>query len=652
VLPGLPYRLSTVGGGWENEGSNDYTTPAAGAPAPAARPALTLDREGAVRLLDPAGHPLSIKRIVLFDVRTVLKGEATHWRNDLPVTGHAGTDARIPWHKVVGHRGDVANFLIETDDGTVARGEGRLPDDGTNLIVVRAGELAGHDTQPDATVPDPRPGWFAGRVVTPEGQPIAGASVQMPGVWIGQTAAPVIITDAEGLFRVAVPPYNFTYLTIGKESWATAFLTDVPEGSGFRVTLRRDGGLRGKAGGAAESRVTFLMMKNKYSARETYQHEIQNLQLSFATDEHGAYDLPVEPGHYRWQAASADRQRFARGEIDVAARQWVDLGAVLAEGFGVTFEMADVDTHQPVPGVEVTIFEQQPDRTWAARPGSAKTSDAAGRIRWENLPPGEKEFTSYRMRGGNAQEPQFPWTRWWRVDEPVQWRRVDYAKGRPTLDSGAQHIYVDVEPNLPPVRLQLERGVKLSGQVLAPDGQPAKDVQIMAVTRHGSLSNFRTRPEEDGSFLFYLPAGNGVPYHLCAFTWPENDAATGATAVTAAFESKPGDERTFLLRQSKGGWLTGRVVAAPGANLPAELRITARAGDGLECAYAARIAKVGSDGRYRLGPLRAGRYEVYCGRGAGAPVSQMEGTPTAPAEIKSDGETVEQPDLVLPANVK
>ena len=360
---------------------------------------------------------------------------------------------------------------------------------------------------------------------------------------------------------------GFRYLTVTKEGWATVFLTDVTAGRGFRVTLDKATRLRGTVGGEGVGRVSLLLKKNKFTRNEdSLDHERNDLALRVSTDEHGAYDFPVEPGRWRWEASSADG-RFARGETNVEPGKTVDLGVSLQRGADVTFELVDCESGQPVPGIEVYIAEQRADRVIRTARGSNRVSDAGGRMHWENLPPGELEFVSMRMRHSQpaSGQAQHPYARWWRADEPVDWRRVDYAKARPTGSTGAQWLYVDVQPGMPMVRVLMERGVKISGRVeRAADGKGVAGANVQAIAQHsGELQNFSAQTDQDGNFLAYIPAGNGDTYHLCAYTLPGRDTRPGGQrgerAVRfqgrgrARFSSGDGKRRLVHRADRRGG---------------------------------------------------------------------------------------------------
>ena len=339
-VSGTRYAVVLTGADNVTRVVNAFDVPAAGAEPPSRR-TLVIDKEGVLRLLGEEGQAIPVKRVVSYEADTVLDGKRTRWTNDLPVTKREGPDAIIPWDKLVGMRGDMAHFLIETDDGTYVRAEGPAPLDGSNLYVIRVNAVAQPDSEPDPMITDVAADSLAGRVVTQEGAPVAGAVIDLPGVHLQDEKAPTILSGADGVFRVPRPTIRSGYLTVAKEGWATAFVTDPQAGHGFRVTLRRDTRLRGTVGGEDPGRVALVLKTNKFTRSDRYHdHEVQDVSLRLTTDKHGEYDFPVEPGRYRWAASSADG-RFASGEVNVAPGRSTDLGASLHRGYDVTFELKD-----------------------------------------------------------------------------------------------------------------------------------------------------------------------------------------------------------------------------------------------------------------------------------------------------------------------
>jgi hypothetical protein len=281
--------------------------------------------------------------------------------------------------------------------------------------------------------------------------------------------------------------------------------------------------------------------------------------------------------------------------------------------------------------------------------GSERTSDADGLLHWENLRPGEVEFRCVALDHPGVDGTQLPYSRWWREDEPVKWRKVDASVKPPVGRDGVEALYIDAEEGLPVIRVFMEKGVKFSGVVVDAAGAPAQGVSV-GISTEGSFtgdSRYTATTNALGEFSGYAPAGNGLQYRLCAYVWPYRPTP-GANAVSESFDSRPGDALTFRLTMAKGAWLTGRLVDAQGQPVK-ELKVSTTALDHRDISYGNRIAITDATGNFRIGPLRPGAYELKLGSGKSqsAPISVIPGF-TSPKVDVSDGQELHLGQLTAP----
>ena len=90
---------------------------------------------------------------------------------------------------------------------------------------------------------------------------------------------PTFTTDADGIFR-AHPTKDqwFVYETVFKGGFAPVFLTDIPRGKGFVVTLQNTTRLVGNIGGGRPAKVSLLLEKDKDTARAEMGNRRPNLR--------------------------------------------------------------------------------------------------------------------------------------------------------------------------------------------------------------------------------------------------------------------------------------------------------------------------------------------------------------------------------------
>jgi protocatechuate 3,4-dioxygenase beta subunit len=658
VIPGVPYRITQAG----SQYASAVTELAPVGPPKAAgaleRRTVTIADQYLVRLEGLGGESLRIDGFKSFFVWILSEGKRVQWTNGpLKIIGRQGAEVMVSRETLVlGKPGDKIDFLIQTEGGIV-KAEGIMPDSGA-VIAARATEAVPvSDTSPDPTIAEAPADGFAGRVVNSAGQPLSGATITFTGAHWSKTtmAQPVFTADAEGVFRIpGVAAKWYLYATVIHDGFAPAFLTDIPLGKGFRVALQNSTRLRGTVGGENVGKVSLLFERNKRTEREAMGYEVRNIQFRTQTDAHGGYDFPMAPGHYRFTATSEDG-RFARGEAEVPEGQATVLPIALQRGYDLAIELVDWQTGRPVPGIEICIMEQIQDGAFDIRGGSTRTSDEHGIARWENLMPGNTIFQASRMSYGSPEREQHSYVRWWRGDEPTPWSRAGSTNKGPTLRDGIDWIQIDVTAGLQPIRVLMEKGTKISGLVTGPEGAPMKGASVGVAPsdgRGGTLTGdmrFTARTDERGEFSGYIPAGNGVIYHLCAYGWPPGEESAAATAISEPFSSQPGEDLKFQLRMAKGGWITGRVLDSAGQGAPG-MKVSSSASDGLDLSYADRIATTDKTGAYRLGPLRPGAYAIKVGTGEGAPIREIEGMTPARAEV-GVGEEKSVAPLVLPVKM-
>jgi hypothetical protein len=650
VMPGARYLIAQSGA--------DHAKAIFDSAAGAAQRTLMISDEFAVRLLAADGEPTLIQSFRDFEAQTTIHGRRTRWTNGAPrILRHEGRDALVS-RKTLGlcEPGDKIDLAIETEGGRVVKASGIVPADGSVLIVTSESE-----TLPEVLKPDPAiavaADEIAVRVVDPSGRPVPGATVDFNGASF-QRGKPPVVTDAQGIFRLpGTAERFFVCATIEASGYAPIFLTEeIPKGKGWKVALQNTTRLRGVIGGMDPGSVSLVLEKDKEHPGRGLHNQVRGIQYRQTTDPRGAYDFPIEPGTYRFAATSADG-RFAQGQVTVAPGAVAALQAELRPGIAVTLHLIDCQSGEPAPGIEIVIFERQGPGMLVNRQGSNRTTDAYGIARWENLPPGKTNFTMLRRPAGTALDRLSPpaFARWWLADEPEDGLRINHTSQPPAGRDGVGPLYIDIKESMPPVRILVERGVRISGKVIGPSGEPLAGIRVGVLAHKETISSltadsrFTAVTGENGEFLTDIPAGNGIRYSLSAFTWAQHPASA-ANAVSETFASKPGDDLKFDLRMTKGGWISGRVVGPP-ANRLSRVKVTAEAQDHLDSSYGARIAPVDAEGRFRLGPLRAARYLIRAGIGEGAPLSRLAGSEPKDAGDLSDGEGKEIGEIAIPPDV-
>jgi beta-lactamase regulating signal transducer with metallopeptidase domain/protocatechuate 3,4-dioxygenase beta subunit len=452
---------------------------------------------------------------------------------------------------------------------------------------------------------------LAGHVVDGQGKPVAAATVTVAGSF--PELAPVI-TNAAGGFRF--PEFgdrHYVYLAVEKAGFGTRWETDLTVGRDFNVRLDNTTRLRGvllQPDGSPAGRATIVLRKNKPTLRPDIGNPVTGLRLQRESDERGVYDFPLEPGDYEAEITSANGDLVARDEgILVAQGQSLALPPTLNAGLTLRVQTVDSLTGKPASGVRFSIREMIDAYVIQARPGSERQSDAQGFVQWEHLFPGTTILEADRtgMYG-----------RFWSIDDRETFH-LNAPKGRPPVgnECASGSLFMNPVPGrtTEPIIVETERAVKIKGQVVDPDGKPAINVQVRAITYQlgqkpagdepaGDLPPFSAYTQ-DSFFSGYIPAGNGELTRLNGF--PQDDSL--ASGVSEAFASAPGDSREVVVKLTRGGWIDGRVIDAHGKPL-ADVNVVATAQDRLDSYEFRPWTKTGSQGEFHFGPLRPAEYQV------------------------------------------
>ena len=459
---------------------------------------------------------------------------------------------------------------------------------------------------------------LSGHVVDGKGAPIAGAKVTVVGAY------PEVIevtTNAAGWFRF--PEFgdrHYVCLEVEKAGYGTAWQVDRAVGRDLAVRLDDTTRLRGqlrKPNGSPAGAASIALFKNMPTKRPNMR--VDGLRQDQRTDEHGAYDFPVQPGEYRVEIRADGENLVARyDKVGVPVDQITALPEQLEPGLSLRIRTVDGATSQPAPGARFYVREQLGAFTVGPRPGSERQTDADGYAQWDHLFPGEV-FLDVNS------DPIY--ARFWTTD-PRSPFHLEVSPGKhPIGDQGADgSLEIRVLPGRgdDPVVVETERGVQVSGRVLDPQDKPLGGAVVHTLssdpvegktgeTTTHSVNGFQAQATnaEDGTFHACLPAADGGLMRLVAEKYA---SATLGNGHSEAFPALPGDQREVTIHLTPGGWIEGDLIDSQGKPL-AQIPMAASAVDGLD-GYVNHInSKTDARGHFRIGPLRPTEYDVRA-RGA------------------------------------
>lgn len=388
----------------------------------------------------------------------------------------------------------------------------------------------------------------------PGDRPLAGARV---GAWDDQGRDREARTDAQGAFALdglAEGVHQVSARAPGHVSAAAR--VPVTEAQGGEVTLRL------APGGRVEGRVTDPRGAAVAGANVFVYGGAERVGATNA-DEEGRYELDGLPvGRIDLFVRSEDYALSARVGVDVVAGALVVRDVALAEGLTLTGRVVD-RSGAPAAKVRVLAVELGGD---VVRDG---VTDDDGRYRVQRLYPGR-----YGVAIGTRDQ----------QTEPRRLAEVDVTTGSATCDL-----------ILPPASV-------VRGSVVGPRG-PVPGAQVHAI--EGGEHRGTTRTDDAGRFALQ----GLVPGRYRLFVREGEDRLVGHLDVDLPEGAALEDQRLVAHAPARA---RGRVVDPRGQPVPG-LALTLRAVGGFPVE---RSARTDADGRFELGPLYDGEYELTADDGA------------------------------------
>jgi len=424
---------------------------------------LVLEPGGAVRgrVVDAADAPLAGVRVVVTESTLRVPREVAEriGPGDDPYVPAAWTDGAgrfevggVPFASV--RAWATAPEMRHAFSAALELGPGRAVADGVVLRIVPFD-------------PEDR---IRGRVVTPEGEPLARAHVAYVEHAAGYSTR-ILVADEDGRFTIVLGHREVQDIVASDPEgrWGEALAEDVPPGTGDLVlALRRHRYIEVRARDALDQQVGSFRVRSECDS-------ISQLHLADSARAEGdgvarlvvppiAFEVLIEAEGY----ASATRGPFdpasPPASIDFALSASAALaGRVTAEGEPV--EGALVELREPV-GERTEIVKRGFRLRLDPDPKVQATTDTDGRFR---IAPGRGgEYVVLVRAAGFA---------------TAEWGPVEIGGGE-----------------LAGLEIELDRGGSIAGRVTPPEGREARG-QIVAVSR-GDGDVFSTRTDEGGRYAF------------------------------------------------------------------------------------------------------------------------------------------------------
>jgi protocatechuate 3,4-dioxygenase beta subunit len=423
-------------------------------------------------------------------------------------------------------------------------------------------------------------GDIAGTVTDEAGQPLSSALVDVWSWYPGNE----IRTDKAGRFVLRkLDSDRPVEIRISKQGFSPWYNEAQPTGvNDLHVALNTKTFFEGTVMDGAGKPVPSALVRADNGPKKNPGVTITHVWTETRTDEKGHYKLFVFPDKYEIQLR-VPKVGVARLSETLADQESKPLDIKLEPG--ITFKATVVDSvsGEPVKDVHLTLDESR---------GISGTSDKDGQLTINDLLPGPAEF-SVRAKG---------YARWWSEEATSEWQR---KKVDDRFQRNFDQLTFNVEKDMQPVKIEVERAVTITGKVEDPDGKAVGGATVApAASGTGNSitgdTRFSVRTKADGTFEMMLPASNDGQYNLVAHDGTYQQWRNWANGVLDPIQTKPGDQlKDVVLKLTKPATVKGKVVDASG-NAVANRQVRAQPADKLENRYYDPTTRTDQDGNFTL----------------------------------------------------
>jgi beta-lactamase regulating signal transducer with metallopeptidase domain/protocatechuate 3,4-dioxygenase beta subunit len=438
---------------------------------------------------------------------------------------------------------------------------------------------------------DVAPDELAGVVVDTQGKPIGGAEVDAWTWYPGHEAT----TNARGLFRIRrLDKGRKVEVLVRKPGYTPQlFLMQPPGQPGWVIVLGNKTYFEGRVLAPGGKPVAGARIRANNGPKRADGVMISELWTEATTDQEGRYRMYAQADVYDIQVRVPGVGVARRPKTSLEADEAKQLDIDLTRAVIFRAEVVDSLTGDPVPGVRLWHWQH---------PGIEGRSQADGMVEIPDMMPGPFQFM--------VEAPGY--ARWWSEEASSEWSRRKIDETRGGWQRNFDHLDFALQPDMKPVTITVERGVTVTGRVLAPDGKPVAGATVApALTGTGNSltgdTRFSVETGQDGRFTATLPASGAHAYNLVAHDGKYDHWRTWANGVRPPFRTKPGEEvRDVEIWLTRPATVRGRVTDASGQPVP-DREVRTSAADRLENRYYDPTTATRADGTYELKFIRPGQ---------------------------------------------
>ena len=540
-------------------------------------------------------------------------------------------------------RYSVRRFTVEFEPGKTIKQTITIEPKGTHKIAkIQEGELSkasearcaiNDPSDPSAVEvePEENPHYLSGQVVDAQGEPLQGVIVDAWSWYSGNETK----TDAKGNFKLE--GFDLDQKTIevrfSKEGFSPRYMFRQPLGT-LKESLVMDSNtyFEGTVTGPDGKTVPQALIRATPPQKRAEGVTITEVWTTTTTDENGRYRLYVQADSYKIvlrHAAGVARLDDMVIEKDQALQLDIQLNQ------GVVFKAKVLDSRTQEPVADLKLY------SWSQK-GIEGISNKEGILEIAGMPEGKFEF--------NVEGETIGLRRWWSDSCMNKWQRRTFSKDpdKKGWQRNFDNLAFDLRMGMEPVTIIVEKGARIRGKVLDPEGNPVTGATVgPALTGTGNSltgdTRFSARSNEAGSFEMLLPASNNREYNIMVHDGGYQEWRKWGNGVLPPFKTTPGQEMNdVVISLTRPASVHGRAVDQQG-NPVAKREVRASAYDKMGNRYYDPTTRTDDQGYFKLDFIRPGKHYIQVAPFWLSATEAPEGTSKL-VELK-EGETIKDVQL-------
>ncbi len=454
----------------------------------------------------------------------------------------------------------------------------------------------------EAQIIDPHE--LAGVVYNETGKPLEGVLVD--AWYYNSEPGQQVYTDEKGRFKIKnLSGERKVQLTISKANYSSELIRQQETGIGkIIIRLGNKTYFEGNVLAPDGSPVPDALIRANPGIKYMDGFASEHIWYETRNKKDGSYRLYVAADKYDIQVDVPDVGVARMQNETIVYKQSKRLDIILRHGITFQVKIFDIQTGQPVEGVKLI--------SWSFKEGARETvtegiSNKSGFIEIKDKLPGPFKI----------QVEADGYTRCW-PEEAMHIHQQLMVSEKTGWQHKLNKLEFDLKPGMEQVAIVIEKGVRITGKVIDPDGNPVGGATV-APARTGTGNSitgdtrFSVLSNDDGTFEMLLPASGEAEYNLVAHDGDFQEWRTWANGVMEPIKTRPGQViRNVTMRLSRPSTVRG-TIKDPDGNPMANHWVRAHPADMKGNRYYDPRIRTDDNGNYTLQYIREGEHYIIGG---------------------------------------